>query len=251
MEALSLANPGRFFRIAGRVRPVLPFVFVPILAIGLYLGLFIAPPDYLQGESVRIMFVHVPSAWSSLGIYLAAAASALGVLVRGHVLAGVALRAALLPGAAFTFIALASGALWGRPTWGTYWVWDARLTSMLILLFVYLGLAAFSRALEESGRGPRALAIATLFGAVNLPIVKFSVDWWNTLHQPASVLRSGGPSIHPSMLMPLLLVALGCLILFVWLHAGAMQNEILRRRIAGLRQRRTMQAHPDSVDTDR
>jgi heme exporter protein C len=161
--------------------------------------------------------------------------AALGTLVWRHPLADVAAKAAAPIGAAFTFLCLVTGSLWGRPMWGTYWVWDARLTSVLVLFLMYLGLIALWRTVDDPSRAARAAAILTLVGAVNLPIIKFSVDWWNTLHQPASVLRLGGPTIDASILVPLLWMALAFTLLFVTLHLAAMRNEILRRRVRTLR----------------
>jgi heme exporter protein C len=162
------------------------------------------------------------------------AVAALGTLVWRHPLADVAAKSIAPIGAAFTFLALLTGSLWGKPMWGTYWVWDARLTSVLVLFLMYLGLIALWRAVDDPGRAARAAAILTLVGAINLPIIKFSVDWWNTLHQPASVFRLGGPTIDPSMLWPLLVMALAMTLLFLALTAMAMRNEILRRRIRTL-----------------
>ena len=207
---------------------------VVLFGAGLYLAFFVAPPDYQQGETVRIMFVHVPAAWLALFGYMLIAAASLGTLIWRHPLADVAAKAAAPIGATFTFIALVTGSLWGKPMWGTYWVWDARLTSMLVLFLLYLGLIALWQAIEEPGRAGRAAAILALVGAVNIPIIKFSVDWWNTLHQPASVVRLGGPTIDPSMLAPLVVMALAFTLLFVLLHLIAMRAEILRRRVRAM-----------------
>jgi heme exporter protein C len=184
---------------------------------------------------VKIMFVHVPAAWLSMFCWALMSVAALGTLVWRHPLADVAAKAAAPIGAAFTFLCLVTGSLWGRPMWGTYWVWDARLTSVLVLFLMYLGLIALWRTVDDPSRAGRAAAILTLVGAVNLPIIKFSVDWWNTLHQPASVFRLGGPTVDPSILVPLLWMAIAFTLLFVTLHLAAMRNEILRRRIRTLR----------------
>src|SRR6266508_5218070 len=200
----SLANPTRFLGLVGRIVPWLAGATLILLGIGLYLSFFVAPPDYQQGETVKIMFIHVPAAWLAMFGYMLIACAALGTLIWRHHLADVAAKTAVPIGATFTFVALVTGSLWGKPMWGTYWVWDARLTSVLVLFLLYLGLLALWQAIEEPGRAGRAAAILALVGAVNVPIIKFSVDWWNTLHQPASVLRVGGPAIHPSILMPLL-----------------------------------------------
>jgi heme exporter protein C len=233
---VSLANPTRFLSLVGAVVPWLAALTVVLLGVGLYLAFFVAPPDYQQGETVRIMFVHVPAAWLAMFGYMLIAVAALGTLIWRHPLADVAAKAAAPIGATFCFIALVTGSLWGKPMWGTYWVWDARLTSMLVLFLLYLGLIALWQAIEEPGRAGRAAAILALVGAVNIPIIKFSVDWWNTLHQPASIVRLGGPSIDPSMLWPLLVMAVGFTLLFVLLHLIAMRAEILRRRVHAMQQ---------------
>jgi heme exporter protein C len=238
----SLANPTRFLDLAGRAIPWLTVLTVVLFGAGLYLAFFMAPPDYQQGETVRIMFVHVPAAWLALFGYMLIAAASLGTLIWRHPLADVAAKAAAPIGATFTFIALVTGSLWGKPMWGTYWVWDARLTSMLVLFLLYLGLIALWQAIEEPGRAGRAAAILALVGAVNIPIIKFSVDWWNTLHQPASVVRLGGPTIDPSMLAPLVVMALAFTLLFVLLHLVAMRAEILRRRVRAMQLTQVEQA---------
>jgi heme exporter protein C len=184
------------------------------------------------------MFIHVPSAWLAMMGYTMIAIAALGVLVWRHPLADVAARAAAPIGAAFTLLALVTGSLWGKPMWGTYWVWDARLTSVLVLFLLYLGLIALSRSIEDPARSARATAILALVGFVNVPIIKFSVDWWNTLHQPASVIRLDGPAIHVSILVPLLVMALAFTLLFVTLHLAAMRNEVMRRRVRMMMMRR-------------
>jgi heme exporter protein C len=233
---ISLANPTRFLSLVARVVPWLTAATLILLGLGLYLALFVAPPDYQQGETVRIMFVHVPAAWLAMFGYLLMAVAALGTLIWRHPLADVAAKAAAPIGATFTFVALVTGSLWGKPMWGTYWVWDARLTSVLVLFLLYLGLIALWHSIEEPGRAGRAAAILALVGAVNVPIIKFSVDWWNTLHQPASIVRMDGPTIDPAMLWPLLVMALAFTLLFVLLHLIAMRAEILRRRVRALQQ---------------
>jgi heme exporter protein C len=233
---ISLANPTRFLSLVDRVVPWLSAVVAILLGIGLYLSLFVAPPDYQQGETVKIMFVHVPAAWLSMLGYTLIAIAALGTLIWRHPLADVAAKTAAPIGATFAFIALVTGSLWGKPMWGTYWVWDARLTSVLVLFLLYLGLIALWQAIDEPGRAGRAAAILGLVGAINIPIIKFSVDWWNTLHQPESVFRMGGPTIDPSLLTPLFVMAAGFTALFVLLHLIAMRAEILRRRVHALQQ---------------
>jgi len=229
-----LANPTQFMDLSGRILPWLVGAAAAIIGYGLYLSFFVAPPDYQQGETVRIMYIHVPSAWLAMAAYTLIAISAFGLLVFRHPLADVSAKAAAPIGAAFTFIALVTGSLWGRPTWGTYWVWDARLTSVLILFFLYLGLIALRSSIEDETLAAKLTAILALVGIVMLPVIKFSVEWGNTLHQPASVLRLGGSTIDPSILKPLLVMALGFTVLFVALHVKAMRNEILRRRVKAL-----------------
>jgi heme exporter protein C len=235
MALIDLANPTRFLALADRVLPWLAAMTAVALAVGLYLAWFVAPDDYQQGATVKIMFIHVPAAWLALAGWVVMTASALGTLVWRHPLADVAARSAAPIGAAFTFVCLLTGSLWGRPMWGTYWVWDARLTSVLVLFLMYLGVLALWRAVDDPGRAGRLAAILTLVGAINIPIIKFSVDWWNTLHQPASVFRLGGPAIHGSILMPLLAMAVAFTLLFLTLHLAAMRNEVLRRRVRTLR----------------
>ena len=240
MALIDLANPTRFLALAARVLPWLALATALAFAVGLYLVWFVAPDDYQQGATVKIMFIHVPGAWLAMGVWTVMSLASIGTLVWRHPLADVAAKSAAPLGAAFTFLALFTGSLWGRPMWGTYWVWDARLTSVLVLFLMYLGVIALWRTVDDPARAGRAAAILTLVGAVNLPIIKFSVDWWNTLHQPASVLRLGGPAIHPTILTPLLVMALAFLLLFVTLHLAAMRNEILRRRVRAMW---LMQAH--------
>src|ERR1700685_4258861 len=201
-----LANPARFMRLSGAVLPYLSAVTALVLAAGLYLALFVAPPDYQQGESVRIMFIHVPAAIMAEGVYYVIAAASFVALVWRHPLADIAAQAAAPLGAAFTLVCLVTGSLWGRPMWGTWWAWDARMTSVLVLFFLYLGYIALVNAFDDMARGARAGSVLALVGVVNLPIIKFSVDWWNTLHQADSVFRMGGPTIDPSMLWPLLVI---------------------------------------------
>jgi len=234
MAVIDLANPTRFLTLANRALPWLAVATLVLFAIGLFLAMN-APDDYQQGATVKIMFLHVPAAWLGMFGWGLMSIAALGTLVWRHPLADVAGKAAAPIGATFTFICLVTGSLWGRPTWGTYWVWDARLTSMLVLLLLYLGVLALYWTAEEPGRGARAAAILSLVGAVNLPIIKFSVDWWNPLHQPASVFRMGGSTIDPALLRPLLIMAFAFTLLFVTLHLAIMRNEILRRRVRSMR----------------
>jgi heme exporter protein C len=235
MALIDLANPTRFLALAERILPWLAGLTALAFAAGLYLAWFVAPDDYQQGATVKIMFVHVPAAWLSMFIWVLMSIAALGTLVWRHPLADVAGKTAVPIGAAFTFLCLLTGSLWGRPMWGTYWVWDARLTSVFVLFLMYLGLLAIWRAVDDPSRAARAAAILTLVGAINIPIIKFSVDFWSTLHQPASVIKLTGPAIHTSMLVPLLVMALAFVLLFATLHLAAMRNEIMRRRVRTLR----------------
>jgi heme exporter protein C len=237
MALIDLANPTRFLSLSRALLPWLSGLCVLAFAVGLYMSFFVAPEDYQQGDTVRIMYIHVPAAWLAMMCYSIMALSSLGTLVWKHPLADVSAKAAAPLGAAFTFMSLITGSLWGKPMWGTYWVWDARLTSVLVLFIMYLGLMALWRTMEDPIKAGKAAAVLTLVGALNLPIIKFSVDWWNTLHQPASVMRMDGPTIHPDILWPLLVMALAFTLLFFVLHLMAMQNEILRRRVMALRQR--------------
>jgi heme exporter protein C len=239
---VNLANPTRFLVLVDRIVPWLMVLTAILLGAGLYLAFFVAPPDYQQGETARIMFIHVPSAWLGMFGYMLIAASALGTLIWRHPLADVSAKTAAPIGATFTFIALVTGSLWGKPMWGTYWVWDARLTSVLVLFLLYLGLIALWNTIEEPGRAGRAAAILALVGAVNVPIIHYSVEWWNTLHQPASVFRVGGPTIDPSLLAPLLVMAVAFTLVFVLLHLIAMRAEILRRRVRALQQTQVEQS---------
>ncbi|MBC7152394.1 MAG: heme ABC transporter permease [Rhizobium sp.] len=226
-----LANPTRFLALSGRILPWLSALTVLLFAMGLYMS-FTTDGDYQQGETVRIMYIHVPAAWLSMMCYSVMAISAIGTLVWRHPLADVSHKAAAPLGAAFTLIALITGSLWGKPMWGTWWVWDARLTSVFVLFLMYLGLIALNRAMDDASKAARLSAVLILVGFVNIPIIKFSVEWWNTLHQPASVMRMDGPTIDPEFLWPLLVMAIAFTLLFFTLHLMAMRNEIWRRRIA-------------------
>ena len=225
------ANPARFLRLADAILPWCAGATLILLAAGLYLGLFVAPPDYQQGESVRIMYVHVPAAWMAMFVYACLALASAVALIWRHPLADLAAQAASPIGACFTFIALVTGSLWGKPMWGTWWVWDARLTSVLVLFFLYLGHIALAHGFDDPTRGARASAILALVGFVNVPIIKFSVDWWSTLHQPASVLRLGGPTIDGSMLRPLLLMGAAFTLLFVCLLLVRIKAALLAARL--------------------
>src|SRR5438552_10701018 len=230
MFLIDLANPTRFLNFANRGLPWLAAATAIAFAVGIYYGSF-APDDYQQGATVKIMFIHVPGAWLGMLGWAVMTVAALGTLVWRHPLADVTAKAAAPIGAAFTLMCLVTGSLWGRPMWGTYWVWDARLTSVLVLFLLYLGGIALWRTMDDPSRAARAAAVLTLVGAINLPIIKFSVDWWNTLHQGPSVFRLGGPRIHVSLLLPLVTMLVAFTLLFITLHLAAMRNEIVRRRI--------------------
>jgi heme exporter protein C len=223
------AAPKVFYPFAGRLIPWLTGLTGTLLLAGLYLGLFVAPPDYQQGETVRIMFIHVPAAWMSMFIYVTMASAGAVGLAWNIRLAEVAASASAPIGASFTLLALVTGSLWGKPMWGTWWAWDARLTSELILFFLYIGIMALEASIDDPKRAARACAILALVGVVNIPIIHFSVEWWNTLHQPASVSKAGKPSIHLSILIPLLIMALAFTVYYVTVLLMRMRADILER----------------------
>jgi heme exporter protein C len=241
-------NPTRFMALTDRVLPWLGAAAALLLGVGLFAAFFLVPPDYQQGETVRIMYIHVPAAWLGMFAYIVMTSASLGVLVWRHPLADAAQKTAAPLGAVFTFVCLVTGSLWGKPMWGTYWVWDARLTSYLVLFLLYLGIIAIRQTMDDTPRGARVAAIMTLVGLIDIPIIKFSVDWWNTLHQPASVFRAGGSTISGSMLWPLLVMALGASALFLTLHFMALRNEILRRRIARLTRQSVRAGEADELE---
>ena len=228
------ANPTRFMALSARFLPWISTLAALLIAIGLYMAFFTAPPDYQQGHTAKIMYVHVPAAWLAMLAYTLVAASSFGLLVFRHPLADVSAKAAALIGAVFTFLCLVTGSLWGKPMWGTFWAWDPRLTSVLILFFLYLGLIALRSSIEDEQLDGNLTAILAIVGIVILPIIRFSVDW-NSIHQRPSVSRLGMPTIHPSILWPLLVMAAGMTVLFLALHLKAMCNEVLRRRVRALR----------------
>ena len=228
------ANPGRFLRISGAVLPWLALSGLLLTATGLGWGLFFAPADWQQGDAVRIMYVHVPAAWLASAGYTCLALASLISLVWRHPLADLAAVEIGPVGAGFTAMCLATGSLWGKPMWGAWWVWDARLTSVLVLFFLYLGHIALVRAFDDPQRGYRAGAILALVGVVNLPIIKYSVDWWNTLHQPDSITLTGSPTMYIGMLWPLFIAALGYTLGFAAIVLARTRAAVMERRIRGL-----------------
>ena len=226
-----------FYRLSRALTPWLAGASAILFVWGLVGGLLLAPRDYQQGDSFRIMYVHVPAAWMSMFVYMTMAAAGGVALIWKLKIAEIVSRACAPLGATFTCLALATGCIWGKPMWGTWWVWDARLTSVFILFLMYLGIIALTRALDDASRAAWAAAIITLVGFINIPIIKFSVDWWHTLHQPASVFRIDGPTIPPAMLWPLGVMALGYTLLFAAVLLVRIETEVLARRLRGLRHR--------------
>jgi heme exporter protein C len=230
-----LAHPGSFMAWSKPVIVPLALITAVLFLTGLYLAFFRAPLETENvGTTLPILYVHVPNAWLSQFVYRVMFLAAFGTLVWRHPLAYVAAKAAAPLGATFTALALFTGALWGRPTWGTFWEWDGRMTSTLILLFIYLGIIALWRAFEDQLRAARIVAIVTLVGGIDIPIIKFSVDWWNTLHQPSSILTATGPRMAGSVFLPLILMVLAFTLLFLTLHFVSMRTEILKRRVDSL-----------------
>ena len=223
------ASPPVAYRFSGMLMWPVASVTIALLLSGLYLGLFVAPPDYQQGDSFRIMYVHVPAAWLSLFVYVVMASAGFTALIWRVKLAEVIASASAPIGAAFTFVALVTGSLWGKPMWGTYWVWDARLTSELILLFLYLGFMALESAIADPRRAARACGLLAVVGVINVPIIHYSVEWWNTLHQGPSVSRFDAPAIHSSMLVPLLLMAVAFQFLYAWCLLIRVRTGLLER----------------------
>ncbi len=229
------ANPRLFLDLAEKLLPWFAGLTVLLFAVGLYISLIGSPPDYQQGDSVRIMYVHVPAAWMALFCYVFMASASVVGLVWRHALADLAAKSTAPIGACFTFLALFSGSFWGKPMWGDWWVWDARVTSVLILFFLYLGYIALWETIEDHARAARAAAVLAIVGVIMVPIIKFSVDWWETLHQPASVLRFDGPTIHASLLWPLFTMALAFTFFFFTVLLIRMRTEIIQQRIRALR----------------
>ncbi len=232
------ANPERFDRLAAAMLPWTWGLAIALFAIGLPWALVFSPADYQQSETVRIMYVHVPAAWLAMAAYAGLGVSSFVYFIWRHNLADLAARALAPAGAVFAFLCLATGALWGRPMWGAWWVWDARLTSMLVLFLLYLGYMALRASIEDEKLSARAGAILAMAGLINLPIIKFSVDWWNTLHQPASVIRFDGPTIHASKLWPLTVMALAFTVLLTAIVLTAMRTMIVERRLDRLERAR-------------
>jgi heme exporter protein C len=230
----SLASPAKFLRIADRVLPFLAALTAALLAFGLVEALVISPADYQQGEAVRIMYVHVPSAWMSMMVYSVMAAASASFLIWKHTLADVIARASAPLGAGFTLVTLVTGSLWGKPMWGAWWVWDARLTSVLVLFFMYVGYIALSDSYANQERGKKICAILALVGFANIPVIRFSVEWWNTLHQPASLIREGGVAIDPAMLVPLLAMGLGFTLLYICLLLVRVKTALIGQKIRRL-----------------
>ncbi len=229
------ANPHLFLQYSARIVPWLALVVGAMIAVGFVWGYYLVPPDYQQGGSVRIMFVHVPAAWLSQFVYTGMAIASAVSLIWRHALADVFAKSAAPLGAAFTLLALVTGSLWGKPMWGTWWEWDARLTSVLVLFFLYLGYIALWQTIENQQVAARNAAILALVGFVNIPIIRFSVDWWNTLHQPASVVRTDGPTMDAVFLMPLLFMVVTYTLFFTLMALIRMRTEILERRLSSAR----------------
>lgn len=223
------ANPQRFLGLSNWLLPITSVLAVLVTGIGVVWSLLYAPADYQQGETARIMYIHVPAAWIAVGAYTGMAIGSVSYLVWGHALGDIAAKVMAPIGAAFTALCLATGSIWGRPMWGTWWEWDGRLTSVLVLFFLYLGYMALRSALDETSKASKAAAILCLVGTINIPIIRFSVEWWNTLHQKASVIREGGPSLDPSLLHPLLVMGVAYLLIFTALTLAAMRAEIWKR----------------------
>ena len=221
-------SPPTFYRWSGKLTPWLWAIAVILLAVGMYIGLFRAPADYLQGDSARILYLHVPSAWMSMFIFGFMAICGAMALIWHVKISEILMICAAPIGLGFTAVTLITGSLWGRPTWGTYWVWDARLTSELVLLFLYFAVIGLFQAFDDRRKGARAAAILALIGLVNLPIIHYSVSWWSTLHQGSSIsLLAGKNTIHPSMLWPLLIMALGTKVWFVASLLTRARTEVL------------------------
>ena len=229
-----LANPNRFSKLTGNLQLPLIILSTTMILLGLYYGLFDSPQDYQQGDAVRIMYVHVPSAWLASFLFFSLAISCVFYLVWKHPLADLISNAIAPIGAIFSILTLVTGSLWGKPMWGTWWVWDARLTSMLILFFFYLGYMLLSNAFERKIDGSKSASVLAIIGLINLPIIKFSVDWWHTLHQPSSILRMDGPSIDKEMLLPLTLMMVGFSLFSIYLIITNVKTMLLEKKCEAL-----------------
>ncbi|MEM6603386.1 MAG: heme ABC transporter permease [Pseudomonadota bacterium] len=236
------ANPNRFQTLSKHLIPLFGILSLIAFTVGLYIAFFASPPDYQQKETVRIMYIHVPAAWMSMSIFFWMGISSFLVIWRRHHLANIAAKSMAPIGAVLAFICLVTGALWGKPTWGTYWIWDARLTSMLLLFFLYIGYILIQYTTEDHFKASKISAIFASVGLINLPIIKFSVEWWNTLHQGPSIIRAGGPSIHETMLWPLFTMAFAYLCLTVFLTLINMRTELLQQKIEGMLRRKVSEA---------
>jgi len=225
------ATPKKFIQLTKTLSPYVVGVGFLCFGLGVYFALWNSPDDYQQGGTVRIMYVHVPAAWMAMGVYFGMAIASVVGFVWKHPLANIATKAAAPIGFLFTLISLVTGSIWGKPMWGAWWVWDARLTSVLVLGFLYLGYIVLVRSYNDPHMGQKMGGVLILIGVVNLPIIKFSVDWWNTLHQPASILKASGPSIHKSMMLPLFLMFGAYFSFYLWCLFMRMEEEILRRKV--------------------
>mgnify|MGYP006062930811 FL=1 len=229
-----LANPNRFNKITEKIQPYILLIAITTLISGLYFGLFDSPKDYQQGDAVRIMYVHVPSAWLASFLYFSLAISCVFYLVWKHPLADLVSSSIAPIGALFSALTLVTGSLWGKPMWGTWWVWDARLTSMLVLFFFYLGYILLSNAFERKIDGSKTASVLAIVGLINLPIVKFSVDWWHTLHQPASIIKIGGPSIDDKMLLPLILMIFALSFFSIYMIILNVKTKLIEKKCEAL-----------------
>ena len=225
-----LANPVRFLKFSKIATPIFGALAAITLIWGFYLALIKSPAAIEHGEAVRMMYTHVPAAWCAMMAYTALAIASLVSFIWRHPLADSAARSFAIPGTAFTFLALVTGSLWGKPAWGTWWQWDGRMTSVLILLFIYMGYLALWNIIPERKRAARLASILAMVGFVNIPIIKFSVDWWNTLHQPASVSSPGAPGIPAEILWPLIMMMAGYSFLFGWLSLRGIEADIVKSR---------------------
>ena len=227
-----LANPVRFLKFSKIATPIFGWLSLAAFTWGLYLALIKSPPAIEHGQAVRMMYVHVPAAWCAQMAYTALAIASLVSFIWRHPLADSAARNFAVPGTAFTFLALVTGSLWGKPAWGTWWQWDGRMTSVLILLFIYLGYLAIWNIIPERKRAARLASILAMVGFINIPIIKFSVDWWNTLHQPATISSPGAPGLPPEILLPLIIMVIAYTLLFGWLSLRGIEADVIKSRNA-------------------